>query len=191
MDNKSTSVRLLFTRIGGVIGILLLISALGGCIDGESKLGVGSSDQNTSGDNLTLTGKENEMGAGLPDGNISVNSLTKTKSASNKSEPNQIRLILNQKQFQKTGKLPVTVKIINPRMNETVLTAFRPEFGSEWYNKARVTRINNGSWTKSFSIKPKGNTSYVHIFVQVSENNTVVKRAAWNVTFDTPVGRPN
>jgi len=186
LDNKSTSVRLLFTRIGGVIGILLLISALGGCIDGESKLGAESPDQN-----ITLTGNENEMGAELPAGNISVNSLTKTKSASNKSEPNQIRLILNQKQFQKTGKLPVTVKIINPGMNETVLTAFRPEFGSEWYNKARVTRINNGSWTKSFSIKPKGNTSYVHIFVQVSKNNTVVKRAAWNVTFNTPIGGPN
>jgi len=163
-----------------ILGMLILVLALGGCIDRESEPGNELTDEN------------------LPDQNISDNNMTLALASSSISEqdidmassPNQILLILRNNEFNRTGRLTITLKIINPRLNDTVLTIFKPDLGREWYNQTNITYIADGNWTQNFSLTPKGNVSYVMMLVQISENDTVVKRAAWNVTFDTPVGRP-
>ena len=153
-----------------MLGILVAVAVLGGCIDSGKKLDTG-----------IQTIEEN---------NITLSQHPSNTSPSNIREPksNQIRLILRPAELNRTGKLPVTLKIMNPGLNETVITMFRPQFGQDWYNKTNVTYVTTGNWTQNFSIRPAGNTSYVLMFVQVSENGTVVKKAAWNITFDTPVG---
>jgi len=174
-----------------ILAILILVLASGGCTDLEGKPGNELTDKNLKDGNLT--------DRNLPDQNISDNNMALALASSSISEPeidranlsNQILLILRNKEFNRTGSLPITLKIINPRLNETVLTVFKPDLGQEWYNQTSITYIADGNWTQNFSLMPKGNVSYVRMLVQVSENDTVVKRAVWNITFDTPVGRPN
>ncbi len=154
-----------------IVGILILISALGGCVNKESKQGVELSAQNIS--------------------NVSNEDFPLEKedqNATNASNPNQIRLLVLSRELNKTGKLPVVLLIKNPTMNETVLTVFKPQFGQEWYNQTIITHtVRNNNWMQNFSIRPRGDTRFVWMYVQISENNTVVKKAAWNITFDVPV----
>jgi len=157
-----------------ILGILILLSALGGCISRENRPDAELPAQETSSDNLML------MQSAMTQ-NISANS--------SELKPNQIRLIFRPKELNRTGKLPVMLQIRNPKLNETVITVFKPESGKEWYNQTSITRIVNNNWTKNFSIKPKENISYVQVFVQISDNDTVVKKASWNITLGVPAGR--
>ena len=179
-------------KLVGVAGILVFISIIAGCIDKENRLNVESHAQNISNNGLTLIDRESKLDAGYPDNNDSKkNSMVARYNAStNQSKQNQIRLIIRPIELSRTGKLPVTLKILNPGPNETVLTVFRPQFGQEWYNQTNITYIASRNWTQNFSIKPLGNISYILMFVQVSKGNTVVKKAAWNISIDTPIGRP-
>ncbi len=174
MDNRSIRVGLpSVSSPWRIVGIFILISALGGCVSKESKQSVDLSAQNIS---------------GVSDENFSLDKEDSMQTATNASIPNQIRLVVLSKELNRTGKLPVILLIKNPRMNETVLTVFKPQFGQEWYNQTRITHtIKNNNWMQNFSITPKGNTSYVWMYVQISENNTAVKKAVWNITFEVPV----
>ncbi|MCX9012887.1 MAG: hypothetical protein OIN66_17435 [Candidatus Methanoperedens sp.] len=156
-----------------ITAILAVISILSGCIGSENRADAESSALLTNGSQ-----------------NISQNNLTLKYYATNTSDTrsNQLRLIIRPRELNTTGKLPVTLKIINPGLNENVLTLFKPQFGQEWYNQTSITHVTNHTWMQNFSIKLRGNISYVLMFVQISENNTVVKKAAWNITFDTPIG---
>lgn len=146
---------------------------LGGCIGTENRVNAESSA-------MPVNGSQN----------VSQGNLTLKYYATNTSDTssNQVRLIIRPRELNTTGKLPVTLKIINPVPGENVLTVFKPQSGQEWYNQTAITHIDNRTWTQNFSIKLRGNISYVLMFVQISRNNTVVKKAAWNITFDTPVG---
>ena len=160
-----------------ITAILAAIFILSGCIGSENRVDAESSA-------LLINGSQNISQ------NISQNNLTLKYYATNTSDTksNQVRLIIRPRELSTTGKMPVTLKIINPVMNENVLTVFKPQFGQEWYNQTSVTHVTNRTWMQNFSIKLRGNISYVLMFVQISENSTVVKKAAWNITFDTPVG---
>ncbi|VVB92753.1 Uncharacterised protein [uncultured archaeon] len=170
LDNRSILGRLpaLSTR-WRIVGILIVMSALGGCVSKESKPGAEIPVQNISEENLSL----------YPE--VPMNTT-------NISDPNQIRLLVLSKELNRTGRLPIVLLIKNPRLNESVLTVFKPEVGQEWYNQTTITStIKNNNWMQNFSIKPRGDTRYVWMYVQISENNTVVKKAAWNITFEAPV----
>ena len=172
LNDRKNPARIHFiSRFWKILGILVLISALGGCVGREIGLGSGFSTQNADGDNVTL----------------SQNAQQNVSTGVNESKPNQVRLILRPSELNRSGKLPVTLKITNPKLNETVVTLFRPQFGQEWYNQTNITYVTNRSWTQSFSIKPKGNISYVQVFVQISADGTVVKKAAFNITLGVPV----
>lgn len=171
MDQRSISVGLPSVSIPWrIVGLLILISALGGCV-----------------------GKESKQGGELPAQNISVKDSPEevsTQNTTNMSDSNQIRLRLLSKELNSTGKLSVILQVRNPRLNETVLTVFKPQIGQEWTDLTEITQIVNNTWTQNYTIQPKGNVSYVWMYIQISENNTAVKRAAWNITFEVPVGRP-
>ena len=139
-----------------ILGILMLLSAAAGCIGREDKLNTELPTQNTT-----------EVAKDVPD----------------ESKPNQIYITLRPSELNRSGRLPVLLRITNPRLNETVLTVFKPQYGLEWHNQTNVTYINNSNWTRQFSIRPQANISYIKMFVQISENKTVVKKAAWNITF--------
>ncbi len=179
MDKRSiTAVIFSESRLWRILGILMLISILGGCIGKENKPNAELTAQEDNGGGLTLV-------QGAPDQNESV-SISESKNIS-KLKPNSIRLILRPKELNRTGRLPVMLQITNPRLNETVTTVFKPGSGKEWYNQTNITYISNSNWTQNFSIKPNKNTSYVHMFVQISDNGTVVKKAAWNLSWGVPV----
>ncbi|NJD77165.1 MAG: hypothetical protein FIB08_08750 [Candidatus Methanoperedens sp.] len=171
MDKKSISVGLPSVSIPWrIVGMLILISALGGCVGKESKQGVELPVQNISDKN--------------PVEEVSM------QSTANMSDSNQIRLRLLSKEFNSTGRLSVQLQVKNPRLNETVLTVFKPQIGQEWTDITEIIQTVNNTWTQNYTIQPKGNVSYVWMYIQISENNTAVKRAAWNITFEVPVGRP-
>ncbi|HEY9204282.1 MAG TPA: hypothetical protein VIO58_00040 [Candidatus Methanoperedens sp.] len=174
MDNRLIRVGLpSVSSRWGIVGILIIISALGGCVSKESKQGVELSSQNIS---------------GVSDDNFSLEKEQFMQNETNASNPNQIRLLVLSKELNRTGRLPVILLVKNPRLNENVLTVFKPQFGQEWYNQTTITHtIKNNNWMQNFSIKPRGDTKYVWMYVQISENNTVVKKAAWNITFEVPV----
>lgn len=157
-----------------ILGIMILLSALAGCISRENRPDAELQVQGASSDNLILM-----------QGTLAQNTSANTS----EPKPNQIRLILRPKELNRTGKLPVMLKIINPKLNETVITVFKPGSGMEWYNQTRITHTANNNWTKNFTIKPGRNTSYVQMFVQISENNTVVKKASWNISLGVPAER--
>jgi hypothetical protein len=178
---KSTTTTLCsVSRPYKILGILILISILGGCIGKENKPNAGLTAQEGNGDGLTLVQSALAQ-------NESVN-ISESKNIS-KLKPNSVRLILRPKELNRTGKLPVMLQIMNPELNETVITVFKPGSGQEWYNQTNITYISNSNWTQNFSIKPNGNTTYVYMFVQISDNGTVVKKAAWNLTWKVPVGK--
>ncbi len=182
LDKKSTAATLYSEpRSWWILGILILIAALGGCIGKDDKAGV-LPVQNTSGEKVTLGQDSPTQGASV---NISGQQI-------NNSDPqsNQLRLILRSKGLNKSSNIPVTLQLMNPRLNETVITVFKPQSGQEWYNQTNITHIANNNWTQSYSIKRVGNISYVRMYVQVSENNEVVRRAAWNITFEAPGDEP-
>ncbi len=179
MDNSSIpGILHSISRMWRILGILMLVSALGsalgGCIGRESKPAEELPAQDGNGDNLTLT-------QNVPEQNESISNTG--------PRPNQLRLILRPKELNRTGRLPVTLLVMNTKLNETVITVFRPQFGQEFYNVTNITYLVNSNWTQNFSIRPIQNVSYVQMFVQISENGSVVKKAAWNITFDTPVGK--
>lgn len=178
MDNKSFQAGLIsITALCKITAILAVISILSGCI--------GSGNREDANSSALLTNGSQNISQNISQNNITLKSYA-TNTSNTKS--NQVRLIIRPRELNTTGKLPVTLKIINPIMNESVLTVFKPQFGQEWYNQTSITHTTNHTWMQNFSIKLRGNISYVLMFVQISENNTVVKKAAWNITFDTPVG---
>ncbi len=185
MDNRLIAGLLI--KAGGIMGALVLVSALGGCIDKEKNPITELAANNVNENNITLVDKESTLDAGSLDQNAS---MLQYASNTSRSKQNMIRLILRPNELYRTGKLPITLKIINSSVNETVLTVFKPEFGSEWYNQTNITYVEDHNWTQNYSLKPLNNTSYVTMFVQIIQNGTIVKKAAWNITFDAPIGRP-
>ncbi len=156
-----------------VVGVLAIISIIGGCIGNGNKadlnlLGMNRS-QNASQNNVTLAGYASDT---------------------SNADSNMVKLVIRPKEFDKTGRLPIMLKVMNPKLNETVITVLKPQFGQEWYSQTRITRITNNNWTQNFTVKPRGNISYVRMFVQIYQNNTAVRKAEWNITFGAPVGRP-
>lgn len=183
MDKRSTTATLcLESRTWWILGMLILIAVLGGCVGKDDKAGVQLPVQNASGEKVTLTQDSQAQGAYV---NISEQQMNTSDSQSN-----QLRLILRSKELNKSSKIPLTLQLMSPRLNETVITVFKPQFGQEWYNQTNITRITNNNWTQNYSIKRVGNISFVRMYVQVSENNQVVRRAAWNITFEAPGGEP-
>ncbi len=183
MDKRSTTATLRSKpRQWWILGILILIAVLGGCVGKDDKAGVQLPIQNASGEKVTLEQDSTAQGISV---NISGQQM-------NTSDPqsNQLRLIFRSKELNKSSKIPLTLQLMNPRLNETVITVFKPEFGKEWYNQTNITHITNNNWTQNYSIKRVGNISFVQMYVQVSENNMVVRRAAWNITFGAPGGEP-
>ncbi len=176
MNKRSTTAILCSEpRPWWILGILILIAVLGGCVGKNDKAGVQLPVQNASGDKVTLE-------AGSPAQGASVNTSD--------LQSNQLRLILRSKEFNDSNKIPVTLQLMNPRLNETVITVFKSQFGQEWVNQTNITHITNNNWTQNYSIKRVKNISFVQMFVQVSENNTVVQKAAWNMTFGAPGEEP-
>jgi hypothetical protein len=181
LDKKSTTAMLRSEpRSWWILGILILIAVLGGCVGKDDKASVQLPVQNASGEKVTFEQDSPAQGVSV---NISGQQINTSDSQSN-----QLRLILRSRELNKSSKIPVTLQLMNPRLNETVITVFRPEFGQEWYNQTNITRITSNNWTQNYSIKRVGNISFVQMFVQVSENNKVVQRAAWNITFVAPGG---
>ena len=179
MDKKSTKAALcLEPGLWRILGILILIAALGGCVGKDDKAGVQLPVQNASGEKVTSEQDSPAQGVSV---NISGQQINTSDLQSN-----QLRLILRSKELNNSNKIPVTLQLMNPRLNETVITVFRPQLGQEWYNQANITRITNSNWTQNYTLKRVGNISFVRMFVQVSENNKVVQRAAWNITFGAP-----
>lgn len=153
-----------------ILGMMILVSIMGGCIN-----------------------KELQPQTEIPGSNISQDNLTQVQEVTNVSDttPNQISLIIRSEELNKTGKLPIILKIINPVANNSVITVFKPEFGSVWQEKVDIneTKITNNIWTRNYTVTPKGNASYVLMYVQISNNNnTVVRKGAWNITFEAPGG---
>ncbi|VVB90118.1 Uncharacterised protein [uncultured archaeon] len=165
-------------RMWKILRILILISILAGCIGKVNKPDAGLTAQEGNEDGLTLVQSA-----------LAQNESVNISESKNISKPNSVRLILRPKELNRTGKFPVTLQIMNPKLNETVITVFKPGSGQVWYNQTSITYISNGSWTQNFSIKPIGNTSYVQMFIQISDNSTVVKKAAWNLTWGVPIGK--
>lgn len=173
MDNRLIPSGLPYlSRPWRVLGILILLSVLGGCLGKDSKPG-GELPARVAGEE-NLTPVQNEHSE--PISNISEQS------------PNQIRLVVQSDEVNRSGKLSITLKITNPVMNESVLTAFVPEFAPEWYNQINITSTVNRTWARTFNINLTrlGNSSYMLMLVQISQNTTVVKRGAWNITFGAP-----
>ncbi len=137
-----------------VVGVLIIISIVGGCIGNGNKMDINlpgmNGNQNASQNNVTLAGYASDTGS---------------------AGSNMVKLVIKPKEFDKTGRLPIMLKVTNPKLNETVITVLKPQFGQEWYSQTRITSITNYSWTQNFSVKPRGNISFVRMFVQVSENN--------------------
>ncbi len=150
-----------FPGLWKILGMIVIISTLYGCIGKENTPDSDNPVQSIRDDNLSL------------EQNNAINSSVQT---------NKIRLILRPKELNRTGKLPITLIVMNPRLNETVLTIFKPEVGQEWYNQTNITYIVNNNWTQNFTVKPTTNISYIKMFVQISENNTVVRKTGWNIS---------
>lgn len=184
MDAKCHLLRLPFvSRRVRILAILVLVSMIAGCIGSESKKGVELNPFQNFSRNVAQNISEEKT-------NVSAEQDTsvEAQNASDGGKSNQVHLILQPNDFNQTGKIPLTLKIVNPRLNETVLTVFKPEYGQEWYDQTNITYLANHNWTQNYTIKPKGNISYVKMYVQITENNVVVKRAAWNFTIEAPVG---
>jgi hypothetical protein len=171
------------SRQAKILAILVLVSAIAGCIGSESKKGVELNPSQNFSQNITQKISEEDM-------NVTAEQVApaQAQNASDGGKSNQVHLILQPNDFNRTGKIPITLKVVNPRLNETVLTVFKPEYGQEWYDQTNITYLANHNWTQNYTIKPKGNINYVKMYVQITENNTVVKRAAWNFTIEAPVG---
>ncbi len=174
MENKPFQIGLFsITGLCKVVGILAIISILGGCIGNGNKADLNLPDmnesQNASQNNVTLAGYASDTG---------------------NASSNMLQLFLKPKELNKTNKVTVTLQLTNPRSNETVITVFKPQSGKEWYDQTNITYIADNNWTQNFTIKRIGNISFIRMFVQVSENGKVVRRAAWNITFGAPGGEP-
>ncbi len=184
LDDKHHLLRLPFvSRQVRILAILVLVSALAGCIGSEIKKGGELNPSENFSQNVTQKISDEDLNVTAEQG-----APAQAQNALDEKKPNQIHLILQPSDFNRTGKIPITLKIVNPRLNETVLTVFKPEYGQEWYNQTNITHLANHNWTQNYTIKPKGNISYIKMYVQITENNTVVKRAAWNFTLEAPVG---
>jgi hypothetical protein len=188
LDDRHHLLRLPFvSRQVKILAILVLVSAIAGCIGSESKKGVELNPSQNFSQNITQNITQNISEEDL---NVTAEQVApaQAQNASDEKKLNQIHLILQPSDFNRTGKIPITLKIVNPRLNETVLTVFKPEYGQEWYDQTNITYLANHNWTQNYTIKPKGNISYVKMYVQITENNIVVKRAVWNFTLEAPVG---
>ncbi len=186
MDDKHHLPRLPFvSRQAKILVVLVLLSAIAGCIGPESKKGAELNPSQNSSQNVAQKISEEKTNVNAEQ---AAPAQMQNESESDGEKPNQVYLILQPRDFNQTGKIPVTLKIVNPRLNETVLTVFKPEYGQEWYDQTNITHLTNRIWTQNYTIKPKGNISFVKMYVQITENNTVVKRAAWNFTLEAPVG---
>ena len=165
------------SRTWKIIAVLTLMAIMGGCI-----------------------GKEN-----VPAQNTSENlSFQKNVSNLNESKFNKIELkIVRLKNFNTTGILNLDLNIKNPRMNETALMIFKSDSGVEGRYRSNITNITNNTWTQEFSLKVPNTTRSLQMFVEIYDNNSVVKKTECeiqvlnlnktkcNITFEAPVGRPN
>ncbi len=170
MGNKQFRIGLFsISGLCKVVGVLAIISIAGGCIGNENKADINRPGMDGSQNNITLAGYASDTG---------------------NTGSNMVKLVIKPKDFDKTGRLPIMLKVMNPKLNETVITVLKPQLGQDWYSQTRITRITNNNWTQNFTVKPRGNISYVRMLVQIYENNTSVRKAEWNITFGAPVGRP-
>ncbi len=172
LENKQFQIGLFsISWLCKVVGVLAVISIIGGCIGNENKADLNlpgmNGSQNASQNNVTLANYASDTG---------------------NAGSNMLRLVIKSKELNKTNKVTVTLQLTNPRLNEKVITVFKPQFGQEWYDQTNITYTADNNWTQNFTIKRVGNISFVRMFVQVSENGTVVRRAAWNITFGAPGG---
>jgi len=145
-----------------ILGAIILLSAIGGCL-----------------------GKDNELDSEVPfqiadEDNYST--LEKNASKINESKSNQVQLgISRSRDFNKTGQLNVTLNITNPRLNETINVIFKPEFGAEGKYRTNITNITGSTWSKKFSLQLMKNTSYVRMIIQILQNNKTAKTADCNI----------
>ncbi len=145
-----------------ILGAIMLLSAIGGCLGKDNKLDSEVLFQNTNADNYSA--------------------LEKNVSKVNDSKSNQVRLGISRSvEFNKTGQLNVTLNITNPRLNETVNVIFKPEFGTEGKYRTIVTNINGSTWSKKFSLQLMKNTSYVQMLIQILQNNRTARTADCNI----------
>ncbi len=159
--NISIQTRRAVYRWWKILGAIMLLSAIGGCLGKDNKLDTEVPFQNTYEDNSTLE---------------------KNASGINESKSNQVQLgISRSRDFNKTGQLNVTLNITNPRLNETINVLFKPEFGAEGKYRANITNITSRTWSKKFSLQLMKNTTYVRMLIQISQNNRTAKTADCNV----------
>ena len=145
-----------------ILGAIMLLSAIGGCL-----------------------GKDNELDSEVPVQNADVDNysaLENSASKINESKSNQVQLgISRSRDFNKTGQLNVTLNITNPRLNETINVIFKPEFGAEGKYRTNITNITGSTWSKKFSLQLMKNTSYVRMIIQILQNNKTAKTADCNI----------
>lgn len=141
-----------------ILGAIILLSAIGGCLEKINKLNLEVPVQNADEDNYPA--------------------LEKNVPKINESKSNQVHLgISRSREFNKTGQLNVTLNITNPRLNETVNVIFKPEFGTEGKYRTIITNIKGSTWSKKFSLQLMKNTSYVRMLIQILQNNKTAKTA--------------
>ncbi len=145
-----------------ILGAIMLLSAIGGCLGKDNKLDSEVPFQNANEDNYSI--------------------LEKNASGINESKSNQVRLgISRSRDFNKTGQLNITLNITNPRLNETLNVIFKPEFGTEGNYRTNITNITGSTWSKKFSLQLMKNTTYVRMLIQISQNNRTAKTADCNI----------
>lgn len=176
VDNTSRKGNTRIVKQSLILGIMIIIAAFGGCIGQENNMNTGLAGQNTNNSDITQNG-------------IDSNVIEDDSTIGNNTDINQISLMADSTAFNTTGRLRLSLKITNPIINETVLTVLNPEFMSQWDNETTITKIKDDqTWIRNYSVRPGPNTTYIKMLVQVSENNTVVKRASWNITGWAPAG---
>ena len=151
-----------------------MIAAFGGCIGQENRMNTELAEQNNNNSDITQNGKDSNV-------------IQNASKMGNDTEINQISVKVDSKNFNKTGRMNISLKITNPRINETVITLFSTEFMPQWSDESTITIIKNHTWTRNYSV-PAKNTSYIKMVVEISENNSVVKMAKWNITGWAPAG---
>ncbi len=145
-----------------ILGAIMLLSAIGGCLGKDNDIDFEVPFQNAYEDNYSI--------------------LEKNASKINESKSNQVHLgISRSREFNKTGQLNVTLNITNPRLNETINVIFKPEFGTEGKYRTNITNISSSTWSKKFSLQLMKNTTYVRMIIQILQNNKTAKTADCNI----------
>lgn len=161
-DKSNPEAYLSMSGLLKILGILIAFSALGGCLENGSM-----------------------SGTGLPAKNITEDILD--QNGFNGTVSNQIYWTIVTKELDSSGNLKAKLRIMNPVLNQSVLTIFKNEFGNTKAYSANITSISNNNWTKNFSLKMPENASFVLVKVQITEKNKVVKTVENNITFAVPI----